>query len=158
MELADKINGCIAIEEAAASTYKTFIQLFPNEKIFWEGLLNDEIEHASFLKASASFDVFSRLPLQAQPPSIPFIAKTLEFAESLKKRLMNPISFKEALDIGLKFEESLVETYTNEFIAAFKAPDDKSYLMNIEKILNEEKGHLSKIKNMMLNKGFLKFS
>lgn len=159
MELSDKINGCIAIEEAAASTYKFFIQLFPDEKDFWEGLLNDEIDHTAFLKDAFSSDVFSRLPQQAQPPSIPFIHRSLEFAQSVKKRIMlNPVSFEEALDIALKFEESMVETYTNELIAAFKASDDKSYLMNIENMLNEEKGHISKIKNMMLKKGFLRFS
>jgi rubrerythrin len=159
MGLSDRIKGCIAIEEATASIYKTFIKFFPEEKDFWEGLLNDEIDHSSFLKDAASLDVFSRLPKQAMPPSIPFIEKTLEFAESVRKRIMlNPVSFEDALNIALKFEESMVETYTNELIADFKADNEKSYFMNIEKMLTEERGHISKIKNMMIKKGFLRFS
>ncbi|MHA2010161.1 MAG: hypothetical protein ACW980_22830 [Promethearchaeota archaeon] len=159
MELSDRISGCIAIEEAAASTYKTFAKLFPDDKDFWEGLLNDEIDHSSFLRDAASLHVLSELPLQAQPPSIPFIEKALEFAESVNRRIMlNPISLEDAFNIALKFEESMVETYTNELIADFKANDNKSYFMNIEKMLTEERGHVSKVKNMMIKKGFLRFS
>ena len=159
MEPSNRINGCIAIEEAAASMYRTFIKLFPNEKDLWEGLFKDEIDHSSFLKDAASLGIFSRLPIQAQPPSIPFIEKTLEFAQSMNKRIMlNPVSFEDALSIALKFEESIVETYANELIADFKADEDKSYFMDVEKMLIEERGHINKIRNMMIKKGFLKLS
>lgn len=159
MELSDRLIGCIAIEESAASLYRTFAQLFPDEKDFWEGMLHDEIDHSSFLKDAASLDMFRKLPHHARPPSISFIEKTLEFAQSVSRRIMlNPVSFGDALNIALKFEESMVETYTNELIAELKSDDDESYFMNIEKMLVEERGHVSKIKNMMIQKGLLRFS
>jgi hypothetical protein len=52
----------------------------------------------------------------------------------------------------------MVETYTNVLIADSKAVDDKSYFMDLEKMLFEERGHINRIKNMMIGKGFLKIS
>jgi rubrerythrin len=159
MELHDRINGCIAVEEAAASIYKTFVKLFPKEKDFWEGLVNDEMDHSSFLKDASSLNLINGHPLQAQPPLIQFIVKTLEFAESVRKRIMsNPISLEDALNIALKFEESMVESYANELIADFKADDKESYFINLQKMLNEERGHINKVRNMMIKKGYLKLS
>jgi rubrerythrin len=159
MELSYRIQGCIAIEEAAASLYNSFMKLLPEEKDFWESILNDEIDHSSFLKDAAALDMFQKLPLQAQPPSIPFIEKTLEFVQSVNTRIMsNPVTFEDALTIALQFEESMVETYTNELLADIQSDDDKSYFMNVKKMLTEERGHVSKIKNKMIKKGFLKFS
>lgn len=159
MGSSEKINGCIAIEQAAASIYITFMKLFPEEKDFWEGLYRDEIDHSSFLQDASSLMIFSELPTQVQPPSVPFIVKTLEFTQNLKKQiLLSPISLEDALHIALKLEETMVETYTNELIADSKSIDDKSYFMDLEKMIIEERGHINKIKNMMLGKGFLKIS
>jgi rubrerythrin len=159
MELNERINGCIAVEEAAESIYRTFVKLFPKERNFWEGLVNDEIDHSSFLKDAASLALINEHPLQAQTPLMPFIVKTLEFTESVKKRIMlNPISLEQALNIALKLEESMVESYANELIADFKADDKESYYINIQKMLNEERGHINKVRNTMIEKGYLKLS
>ena len=159
MESSEKINGCIAIEQAVASIYSTFMKLFPGDKDFWEGLQRDEIDHSSFLQDASSLMIFSELPTQVQQPSVSFIVKTLEFTQNIKKQiLLNPVSLEDALHIALKLEEPMVETYTNVLIADSKAVDDKSYFMDLEKMLFEERGHINKIKNMMIGKGFLKIS
>jgi rubrerythrin len=159
MGSSEKINGCIAIEQAIASIYSTFMKLFPGEKDFWEGLYRDEIDHSSFLQDASSLMIFSELPPQAQPPLVSFIVKTLEFTQNTKKQiLLNPISLEDALHIAWKLEETMVETYTNVLITDSKAIDDKSYFMDLEKMLFEERGHINKIKNMMIGKGFLKIS
>jgi rubrerythrin len=159
MELSDRLNGCIAIEKAVASIYDTFMKLFPNEKDFWESLVKDEFEHSSFLKDAESLKVIDYLPSEAQPPLIPFIVKTLEYAQITHKRIMcNPVSLEEALNIALTLEQSMVETYTNELIADSHADNNKSYFRDVEKMIIGERGHISKIKNLMIKKGFLQTS
>lgn len=159
MESSEKINGCIAIEQAAASIYSTFMKLLPEEKNFWEGLHRDEIDHSSFLQDASSLMVFNEIPTQVQPPSLSFIVKTLEFTQNIKQQiLLNPVSLEEALHIALKLEETMVETYTNELIADSKSIDDKSYFMDLEKMIFEERGHINRIKSMMIERGYLKVS
>jgi rubrerythrin len=158
MELSAKINGCLAIEQGTASIYSTFMRMFPNEKEFWEDLVKDEADHFAVFKDPDFFKVLSKLPEEAQPPPMPYIEKTLEFIKSMRKHIMlSSISLEDALNIALKLEESLVETYMNELIADFKSDSNESYF-TLEKMLAEERGHITKVRNMMMKNGYLKIS
>ena len=135
------------------------MNFFPEEKDFWGDLLKDEVEHSSFLKDPSFLRINKKLPIQVESPSVSFIAKTLEFAQNTSQHIIShPISLKEALNITLKLEESIVETYTNELIADIKAMNEKKYFMDFQRMLFEEKGHINKVRTMMMRKGYLNLS
>ena len=153
--MTEKIHLCIELEQAVASIYNSFINLFPEEKDFWRDLLKDELEHSSFLKDTDFLRIVNKLPIKVESPSVPFIENTLEFAHNTSKHIIsNPISLQDALNITLKLEESMVETYTNELIADVKAFNNKTYFMNFERMLSEERGHINKVRNMIIEKGY----
>ncbi len=159
MGIHDRINGCIAIEQAAADIYSAFMGLFPEEKGFWEGLYNDEIDHAALLSEADYLDVFTKLPTRTELPSMLSIENTLEYAQDMSMQIkLSPVSLEGALNIALKLEESIVETFSNELTSDLMAEDDDSFIMDFGKILIDERGHVSRIKDMMIKKSFLKLS
>lgn len=144
------IRGCMKAERSAASNYKQLMIKFPEKKEFWKELLEDERSHLSFLKDVKSLgliDVMERIdPL----PSRKIINETIRLSDDLRVKLLSDsVSFKKALVMALKLEESMVETYTNKLIAdLITCEDETSY----KKIVAEEKKHIRKIKRMM-NRG-----
>lgn len=158
-ELKDRINGCIAVEHAVASIYETFIKMFPEEENFWEGLYNDEVEHSAFLIDVLNLYSDSGLPEEMQPPSLPFVIKTLEFANNINFRIRShPVSLEEALKMALKLEETMVETFVNDLIGGLISDSNISSDVDFDKVIISEKEHISRIRNIMLTKGFLRVS
>ncbi len=157
-ELKDRINGCIAMEHAAASIYSSFVNMFPDEKEFWEGLLNDETEHASFLIDTSNLEDSIIPHTETPPPQLPLIIKTIEFANQMKVGLkFSSVSLEEALKLALQLEESMVELYANELISDVLL-DGKFNTEEFHSVLDSEKKHVSRIRDMMLKKGFLHHS
>ncbi|KPK01305.1 MAG: hypothetical protein AMK71_06055, partial [Nitrospira bacterium SG8_35_4] len=62
MELYEIIKGCIAMERIVANIYYSFVQFFPEEKVFWEDLVRDEQDHASWLSNVNFFEMIDLLP------------------------------------------------------------------------------------------------
>jgi len=154
MKIPERIKGCIKVEEAAVFIYRDFMKMFPDEKKFWEGLYKDEKNHAFFLTGADYLKVLTRLP-----PSMPLVKKTLTFANNIIGQIkLNPVLLKDALEMALKLEESMVETYANELIADLKAYEDESFFLDFEKIFMDEKAYISKIRDMMIKKNLLKLS
>jgi hypothetical protein len=159
MEINDRIRGCIQIEQTIASIYSDFMNRFPVEKEFWEGLFYDEVEHASFMNGVDYLKIIPGLPKEVSLPESPYIAKTMEYALSVQNQIkFKQFSLEDALKMSLILEESMVETFMNELMVVLNSSDDKSYSRDFEDMLIEERGHVSKIKNMMLNKGYLKMT
>jgi rubrerythrin len=147
MEPHDFINGCIRVENTVASIYSRLTQVFPKQKEFWEGLLKDEREHIAFLSDVKTLGLVSELEKMDYAPSMKEIKKTLKLTDSVTRRISDdPISFKNALKLALKLEESLVETYSNELIAKLLSCDDES---SYNKILSDEKKHIDTVRKMM---------
>lgn len=156
MELQGVINGCRAVEEAVATVYATFADLFPEEKEFWYDLYTDEVEHSIWMTKGSRADTIELLPSGSPPPSLESIVKTLEFVRGTVRRVKSSaVTLEEALRLALQIEESMVETFTNELSANLFASDYKSLS---ERIIAAEKQHISKIEDMMLRKGFLLLS
>jgi hypothetical protein len=155
-ELKDKINGCIAMEHAVASIYSAFVNMFPKEKEFWGELLNDETEHASFLIDTANLEDSVIPHTDIPPPSLPLIVKTLEFANNIKAQLkFGPLSLEEALKEALQLEESMVETYANELISDLLM-DNVLQTAEFHKMLDSERKHVSRIRDMIMKKGYIR--
>ncbi|RJQ51338.1 MAG: hypothetical protein C4526_10150 [Nitrospiraceae bacterium] len=156
MEQQNLINGCIAVEEAAASLYRTFMDLFPGEKSFWQELHSDELEHAAMLSNSAYTEAIDLLPSQDMLPSVEQIERALDFTGKRNEFIKaNPVTFEEALKTAHRLEESMVEIFANELLANLLAKDYESLS---RKLFQAEKIHIDKIEGMMLKMGFLQLS
>lgn len=153
MEIYQLINSCLVMENTAASIYSNFMQLFPEEKVFWKDLVEDEQKHASFLIEAADHGIFDEIDPADLKFTMPLLDRTREFVENINNHInFNPVSLEEALNIALKIEETMLETFTNELIANLSTPEGKTILQ----LALEERSHMDKIKDMMFKKGFLK--
>jgi rubrerythrin len=156
MELDSLIKGCRAVENATASIYRTFMDFFPEEKILWQDLYRDELEHSFWLTDNTVFESIDLLPSRDLLPSKELIASTLDFAQrKIDYIRTNPVTLEEALRIALEIERSMVEMFTNELAANLFSSDYKS--LN-QKIISAEKLHINKIEDMMISKGYLQLS
>ena len=143
------------MELAVASIYSTLTYLFPQEKDFWDGLYKDEKRHISFLIEIADSGRFDEMQTADLGFSMPMLDRTEKFITNINTHIgNNPVSLEEALDMAFQMEETKVEAFTNELIANLSAADSTAFLQ----LLMEEKTHIAKIKNMMIEKGFLKLS
>lgn len=156
MGLHKIINGCLAMEKDVASIYGIFMQLFPEEKYFWEDLYNDEKQHYSWLTDPHFIESIDLLPSKDMLPSMELIDSTLKIASHTIMRIKsNPITLEDALRISLRLEESMVEAFANELMANVLSTDYNS-LSN--KIISAERLHIDKIEDLMIKKGFLLLS
>ena len=156
MELHELINGYIAVENAVASLYRIFMDLFPKEKPFWQDLYRDELEHSFWLSDASFTESIDLLPSTDLLPSMKLVESTFKFTNiTISHTKTNPVTLEEALKTALKLEESMVEMFTNELRANLLASDYQSLS---EKLIAAEKVHINKIEDMMISKGFLQIS
>lgn len=147
MERNTIINKCIKVETSAASIYKDMMKQFPEHKEFWQGLFNDEIEHASFLRDVKSLNLKDELQKIDLLPSLPTINMALDLADHITGKIRSgPVSLDEALAMTLELEESMIETYTYKIIANLISCEDEN---GYKKIVSAEKRHLNKVKKMI---------
>ena len=141
------INGCIKVEKSASSIYKKLMKKFPDRKDFLKELFDDEISHLSFLNDVKSLGLINEIQKMESSPSIAVINKTVKMADDLTAKITeDSISFKKALSMALKLEESMVETYTNKIIADLISCEDKP---SYKKMVADERKHINKIQKMM---------
>lgn len=156
MDLKHFINGCIAVEETTAAIYRIFMDLFPEERDFWQDIYRDELEHSFWLTSGSRSEVIELLPSDKILPSIEHITNTLRFIEGKIAHVkQNPVSFEEALRTALRIEETMVEIFTNEITANLLATDEQA--LN-DKLVAAEKIHINKIEDMMISRGFMQLS
>jgi rubrerythrin len=156
MELPKIIHNCFVMEQTVSSIYSYFIQLFPDEKLFWTDLYLDELDHATWLSKANYTGMIDLLPSTDLIPALELVDSSVRFAEERKKQIMSrPVPFEDALNIALKLEETMVETFTNELIANVLSVDYESLS---DRIIMSEKAHISKIEDMMMKRGYLQLS
>ena len=156
MELHDLVNGFKAVEEGVASIYRSFMELFPEERRFWQDLYRDELEHAYLLSRAEHVEAIDLLPSLDMLPNEELISYSLELID--RERLLiksNPLTLEGALKIALKLEDLMIELFTNELPANLFASDYKSLS---DRISAAERRHINKIEDLMINRGFLQLS
>ena len=147
MEQNEFISGCMIVENTVASIYSNLMHIFPENKEFWESMLDDERDHISFLSDVKSLGLLNEIDKMDVTPSIAIINKTIKLAKKVSDDIsISSISFRDALAMTLKLEESQVETYTNRLIAKLLSCEDE---ISLEKLVADEKAHADKIRNMM---------
>lgn len=154
MEVQSRILGCIEVENAVIEIYKALKNFYPEEKDFWDGLIADEIEHIVVLRANQFMDDYYELKPEDHPPPMELIIKTIAFAhEFINKLKVSPVGLEEALRTSLSIEESMAESFVG-----FLMIEDNATKEGFEKVLMDERSHVNKIRNFMINKGFIKLS
>ena len=155
MEIYQLVKGCLVVELAVASIYSSLMYLFPHKRDFWDDLYKDEKKHISFLIETSDSGKFDKMHTEDLGFSMPLLDRTLAFISNISNHIgINPVSLEEALNMALQMEETKVEAFTNELMANLSSTDSKAFLQ----LLMEEKTHIAKIKNMMIEQGFLKLS
>ena len=155
MEIDQLVKGCLVVELAVATIYSDLMHLFPQEKYFWDDLYKDEKRHISFLIEAADSGRFDEMQTADLGFSMPLLDRTEKFIVNINNHIgINPVSLEESLNMALQIEETKVEAFANELIANLSAADSGAFLQ----LLMEERTHIAKIKNMMIEKGFLKLS
>ena len=156
MELHELADGFKAVEQAVASIYRSFMDLFPEERRFWQELYRDELEHAFWLSGPDHVEAIDLLPSRELLPTEETLLNTLKTIEREHVLIKsNPVSLEEALKIALKLEDLMIEVFTNELPAHIFASDYKSLS---DRISAAERLHINKIEDLMINKGFLQLS
>ena len=154
MDIQSRILGCIEVENAVMEIYRNLKNFYPEEKDFWDGLIADEMEHVAVLSANQFIDDFYELKDEDLPPSMELIIKTIGFAHDFIGKIKeSPIGLEEALKTSLAIEESMAESFVG-----FLMIEDNSNREAFEKVLMDERSHVNKIRNFMINKGFIKLS
>jgi len=147
MQSNDIVSKCIQVEKNAAAIYNELLKLFPEQSDFLRGLFDDEVEHLNFFNDIKSLGLKNELKIIDSPPSLPTLNKTLQLADSIIEEVRtSSVTFKDALEMVLKFEESLAETYTNKLIAHLMSCEDES---RFEQLMSDEKKHINKIKKQL---------
>jgi len=141
------IRGCMKVERSALYVYKQLMKKFPDKREFWRELVDDEVDHLSFLNDVQSLGLADAMQKTDSLPTMENIDDAIKTADNLVIKIKeDSISLKKTLAIVLKLEESLVETYTNRLIAKLMSCDDEA---SYRKIVSDEKRHINKIKKMM---------
>jgi len=141
------ISGCMKVERSALYVYKQLMKKFPDKKDFWRELVDDEVDHLSFLKDVQSLGLADVMQKTDPLPTTENIDDAIKTADNLVVKIKeDSISLKKTLAIVLKLEESLVETDTNRLIAKLMSCDDEA---SYKKSVSDEKRHINKIKKMM---------
>ena len=141
------IRGCMKVERSALYVYKQLMKKFPDKKEFWRELVDDEVDHLSFLNDVQSLGLADAMQKTDPLPTMENINDAIKTADDLVVKIKeDSVSLKKTLAIILKLEETIVETYTNRLIAKLMSCEDK---VSYKKIVEDEKRHINKIKKMM---------
>ena len=141
------LQGCINVEQSAASIYSNLMQIFPEKKDFWGSLYNDERDHIAFLSDVKSLGLSDDIEKVDLLPTLPMIDKTLRLADDVIEKIKSSsVTFQDALSMTLEIEESMVETYTSKIVAKLLFSADEA---SCEMFITDEKSHVEKIRTMM---------
>jgi len=143
------LMNCVDLEVAVSLIYKEFMLMFPDEAGFWGQLAREEEDHARLYLAGDVLKVIGEYAgIQFPPPA--FIEKTIEFTGQIRAQIESrPITLKEALDMALKLEKTIMESII------FDLPDsDNPVIRNLRKIFTDTESHVDRIERFRIEKGF----
>ena len=151
-DVLKRIRGCMSIERAAVEMYKTFSNMFPDEKDLFADIMQDELNHIAFLdrmeQHAEEFDAYF-------PPNATLIKQTMGFVLTISEQITyGPLTLQEAILKALRLEESMVELFANVVMAR----TNEALAGDFGRIMAEETKHVDKLKGLMLRKGYLKVS
>lgn len=143
------LMNCVDLEVAVSLIYKEFMLMFPEDAGFWGQLALEEEDHARLYLAGDILKVIGEYAGIHFPPAA-FIERTIAFTQQIRERIESrPMSLKEALDIALKLERTIMESII------FDLPDsDNPVIRNLRKIFTDTESHVDRIEKFRVEKGF----
>lgn len=153
VELSKLVHKCAEVEQAMAELYLLYMQRYPDDADFWEGLYNEELRHIAFLVNGDMFDAFGDRLDQIPLPSEAFVDRARSSAfTALDQARQRSVPLEEALYVVLNLEESVVESFVGE---ALEGDLDGSPFMTL---ISDTRSHADMLRNFMRRKGFIKIS
>jgi rubrerythrin len=150
-DTAERIAACIAVENAIASVYNDFSNMFAEARDFFGDLSSEEVNHATVLEVAAGYNNAGKLPPEAVPVALPHIDATLNFIAGVREKIKRAdVTLEQALDMALAMETSKAESYLLETLT--KDTDEK-VISKLRKLLVDERSHIEKIKEFMKRLG-----
>jgi len=143
------LMNCVDLEVAVSLIYKEFMLMFHAEADFWGQLAREEEDHARLYLAGDILKVIGEYAGIQFPPAA-FIEKTIEFTQQIRAQIESrPITLKEALDMALKLEKTIMESII------FDLPNsDNPVIRNLRKIFTDTESHVDRIERFRIEKGF----
>ena len=138
------LNELAELEESIGRLYEAYAMLFPDYRQFWSGLVEEEKEHAVWLRELRSYVVkgtakFSenRFNIFAIQAYINYLKDELDKAKG--RALVN------ALSIALYIEESLMEHKYFEIVDG----DSKELKQTLSNLANATQSHIERVRNAL---------
>lgn len=143
------LMSCVDLEVAVSLIYKEFMLMFPAEADFWGQLAREEEDHARLYLAGDILKVIWEYSgIRFPPPA--FIEKTIDFTRQIREQIASrPITLKEALDMALKLEKTLMESIIFDL-----SDSDNPVIRNLRKIFTDTESHVDRIERFRVEKGF----
>jgi DNA-binding ferritin-like protein len=150
-EISERIEVCIAVENAVADIYNSFSNMFPEARIFFKELSKEEEDHATILMVAKAYHRVGKLPEHIVPGPLPDIYGTLDHVRNVKERVKSDdISLKEALDIAAEIEDAVAESLLQETL---RKETDERVILNLKKLMLESKTHSQRIREFRNRRG-----
>lgn len=141
--ILETIDAAIALEYALSKLYTYFSERFPNEKIFWNELHIEEINHASLLKTVKDFSKIEIVPEGLILDNIEEYNKTIEKIENSLNEEFIP-DLNSAFEFAYSLEKSSGEIHFQKAITK-KDPDEISKIFI--HLNRQDLNHASRILN-----------
>jgi len=141
------LDAMQAVEFAAADMYRRFAGSFPADRIFWQGLAEDEDGHAAMVSDLKAALRRNGAPFEVGRLNSAVLATFRHGIEQQSLRLQRgEISRRAALFIARDLEKTLIE---HSFYGAIRS-EKPEFRMVQEKIRRETEGHLERLQNYIL--------
>lgn len=152
-DLSERLRLCIEVEETACEIYTILQDMFPQDRGFFHDMALEEENHASVLTVATGFNRVGKLPDRIVPRSMSPIYKSHDVAIDIRQKITkNDMSIKEALELALQMEESMVESY---FYEVMHSKTEDKVMSVLQEMATYSESHTEKIKNFMEEKGLL---
>ncbi len=136
-----------ALELAAADLYRRFAGSFPADRIFWQGLAEEEDGHGAMVSELKAALLRNGAPFQVVRLNTAVLPTFRQGVEQQALRLQQGgISRQGALFIARDLEKTLIE---RSFYDAVRS-EKPEFRMVQEKIRRETEGHLERLQNYIL--------
>jgi len=151
-DLSELFEEAITLELNAAKLYELFQGTFPDDALFWGGLVVEEKNHAALLQDGKDrFYPLGKFPVEILPSSLASLVWANRGIAALidKYRERRP-SREEAFNTALSLEQSAGEAHFQEFM-------EKESGAKVEEIFRElnrdDKDHARRIRSYMTSHG-----
>ena len=129
-----------------SNLYKLFAEKFPSHRVLWNGMLEEEINHAAYLKNLFSLADEGKISFDEKTTKTYTVKTVIDDIKTIyQKTQANQYTLLNALSFSLNLEESIIEKKFYDYFFS----NDSDITTMINKIKKETFEHRSKIKKSL---------